>query len=87
MKSRHEPGSTPNDRICVDVSEAVPGSPDLEQQMTQCGLSDETRRFVRNLHSAEKHLNDAFELVHGEGADRQRQQQVSQLYRELFGSD
>lgn len=74
-------------RACAELPVVVADSPDLEQQMRQCGLSDETRRFMRNLHSTEKHLNDAFERVHGDGADTQRQQQVSRLYRELFGSD
>lgn len=75
-----------NEPAVDDAPSDIDGCSELELQMVQCGLSVETKRFMRNLHLAEKHLNDAFETVHGEGADAQRQQQVSQLYHDLFGS-
>ncbi|MDQ6647355.1 MAG: hypothetical protein M3Y93_08985 [Pseudomonadota bacterium] len=56
----------------------------LEQQMAERGLSGETKRFLRQLHQAEKHLNDAFEKAHQGGAlDRC----VSELYHDLYCSD
>jgi tellurite resistance protein len=56
----------------------------LERQMRELGLSSETRRFLRNLHAAEKQLNDAFSVAHRDGDLEQR---VSQVYREMYGAD
>ncbi|MEP7186576.1 MAG: hypothetical protein ABI767_12140 [Rhodanobacter sp.] len=56
----------------------------LEQQMAGRGLSSETKRFLRQLHQAEKHLNDAFEKAHhGAALDRC----VSELYHDLYCSE
>lgn len=54
----------------------------LEQQMRELGLSSDTRRFLRNLHVAEKQLNDAFSVAHQGGELEQR---ISQVYREMYG--
>jgi hypothetical protein len=56
----------------------------LEQQMTELGLSNDTRRFLRHVHLAEKQLNDAFNKSHQGGELEQR---VSQLYHDLYGTD
>jgi hypothetical protein len=56
----------------------------LEQQMTELGLSNDTRRFLRHVHLAEKQLNDAFNKSHQGG---ELEQQVSQLYHALYGAD
>jgi hypothetical protein len=56
----------------------------LEQQMTELGLSNGTRRFLRQVHLAEKQLNDAFNKSHQGGELEQR---VSQLYHDLYGTD
>jgi hypothetical protein len=53
----------------------------LERQMNELGLSNETRRFLRKLHVAEKRLNEAFETVH-RGGDPEAQ--VSRLYHDLY---
>lgn len=87
MKVKHEAALMLKDPVVDDAPSAIDGCSDLEQQMMQCGLCDETMRFMRNVHSAEKHLNDAFEAVHGECLHSRRQEQVSRLYHELFGSD
>ncbi len=48
------------------------------------GLSSETKRFLRQLHQAEKHLNDAFEKAHrGDALDRC----ASELYHDLYCSE
>jgi hypothetical protein len=56
----------------------------LEQQMSELGLSNDTRRFLRHVHLAEKQLNDAFNKSHRGG---ELEQQVSQLYHKLYGAD
>lgn len=53
----------------------------LEQHMSELGLSSDTRQFLRKLHLAEKRVNDAFETVH-QGGDPEAQ--VSQLYHDLY---
>lgn len=55
----------------------------LERQMADCGLSSDERRFLRDLHAAEKQLNDAFEQARQGGALEQR---VSEVYRQMYGS-
>lgn len=55
----------------------------LEQQMAELGLSNDTRRFLRNLHLAEKQLNDAFSKSRQDGELEER---VSQVYRDLYGT-
>ncbi|WP_254427213.1 hypothetical protein [Rhodanobacter sp. C01] len=55
----------------------------LEQQMAKLGLSDETRRFLRNLHQAEKQINDAFSKSRQGG---ELEECVSQVYRDLYGA-
>ncbi len=56
----------------------------LEQQMTELGLSSDTRRFLRHVHLAEKQLNDAFNKSRQGG---ELEQQVSQVYHDLYGAD
>ncbi len=56
----------------------------LEQQMTDRGLSSETKRFLRRMHQAEKQLNDAFAKAHQGGAVDQC---VSEVYRDLYCND
>lgn len=56
----------------------------LEQQMAECGLSNDTRRFLRDLHAAEKQLNDAFSKAHQGGRLEAR---VSEVYREMYGTE
>ncbi|MGH8158908.1 MAG: hypothetical protein ACREPQ_12365 [Rhodanobacter sp.] len=55
----------------------------LEQQMAELGLSSDTRRFLRNLHLAEKQLNEAFSKSRQGGELEER---VSQVYRDLYGA-
>lgn len=55
----------------------------LEQQMAELGLSDGTRRFLRNLHQAEKQINNAFSRSRQGGELEER---VSQVYRDLYGA-
>jgi len=54
----------------------------LERRMADCGLSSDTRRFLRDLHAAEKQLNDAFQQAHRGGALEAR---VSSVYRRMYG--
>ncbi|MDW2980028.1 MAG: hypothetical protein WBG81_02180 [Rhodanobacter sp.] len=56
----------------------------LERQMADCGLSNDARQFLRDLHAAEKQLNDAFRQAHQGGALEQR---VSAVYRRMYGKD
>lgn len=56
----------------------------LEQQMAELDLSNDTRRFLRNLHHAEKQLNDAFNKSRQGGELEER---MSQVYRDLYGAD
>ncbi|EIL97115.1 hypothetical protein [Rhodanobacter thiooxydans] len=56
----------------------------LERQMADCGLSSDDRRFLRDLHAAEKQLNEAFEQAQQGGALEQR---VSAVYRRMYGKD
>ena len=51
--------------------------------MAELGLSTATKRFLRDFHTAEKQLNDAFDKAHQGGALEQR---VSQVYREMYGA-
>ena len=55
----------------------------LEQQMTDLGLSNDTKRFLRLLHVAEKQLNDAFNKGRQCGELEGR---VSEVYRDLYGA-
>lgn len=57
---------------------------DLEQQMADLGLSNDTRRFLRDLHHAEMQLNYAYDKAHQGGALEKR---VSQVYHDLYGSE
>lgn len=56
----------------------------LEQQMAALGLSSDTRRFLRDVHRAERVLNNAYDKTHQDGALDKR---ISQIYRDLYGSD
>lgn len=56
----------------------------LEQQMTALGLSSETCRFLRDVQRAEKALNRAYDKTH---QDRPLDQRISEIYRDLYGSD
>lgn len=55
----------------------------LEQQMADLGLSSDTRRFLRDVHHAEKVLNDAYDKAHQDGALQKR---ISEVYHDLYGS-
>jgi len=55
----------------------------LEQQMTDLGLSNDIKRFLRHLHVAEKQLNDAFNKGRQCGELEER---VSEVYRDLYGA-
>lgn len=52
--------------------------------MIELGLSNEHRCFLRHLHLAEKQLNVAFSTSREGGALSER---VSQVYRDLYGTD
>jgi hypothetical protein len=67
-----------NQPAAVAVGDAA-----LEQQMTDLGLSNDTRRFLRNLHLAEKQINDAFNKARQGGELEER---VSEVYRDLYGA-
>lgn len=69
--SRNQPTQMADDETC------------LEQQMADLGLSNDTRRFLRNLHLAEKQINDAFSKSRQGGELEER---VSQVYRDLYGA-
>ena len=56
----------------------------LEQRMADCGLPDDARRFLRDLHAAEQQLNDAFTRARQGGALEER---VSAVYRRMYGKD
>lgn len=56
----------------------------LEQQMAALELSHETRRFLRDVHRAEKALNNAYGKSH---QDSPLDQRISQIYRDLYGSE
>ncbi|WP_426701745.1 hypothetical protein ACPPVV_01645 [Rhodanobacter sp. Col0626] len=74
-----------NDRIpIVPPRRETSNEPGLEQQMADCGLSNDTRRFLRNLHVAEKQLNDAFSKAHQGG---RLEACVSEVYREMYGTE
>lgn len=70
------------------MGQAVARVPDaegeLEQQMRELDLSSDTCHFLREVHIAEKRLNDAFEMAH-RGGDLQAQ--VSLIYHEFYGGD
>lgn len=55
----------------------------LEQQMAALGLSNDTRRFLRDVQRAEKVLNNAYGNRDQHGALDKR---ISQIYRDLYGS-
>lgn len=55
----------------------------LERQMSALGLSNDTRRFLRQVRLAEKQLNDAFNKSRQGG---ELEEQVSQVYRDLYGA-
>lgn len=67
-----------------DQSALVDNATHLEQQMAALGLSSETRRFLRDVHRAEKVLNQAYDKTHQDGVLDKR---ISQIYRDLYGSD
>ena len=55
-----------------------------ERRMAELGLSNDSKRFLRRLHLAEKQLNRAFGQAH-QGGDLE--QQVSQIYHDMYGKD
>jgi hypothetical protein len=55
----------------------------LDERMTDLGLSDDTKRFLRNLHVAEKQLNDAFNKARQGG---ELGECVSEVYHNLYGA-
>jgi len=73
----HAETASGNQRALAANDEAA-----LEQQMTDLGLSNDTRRFLRHVHLAEKQLNDAFSRTRQGG---ELEEQVSQVYRDLYG--
>lgn len=52
--------------------------------MADSGLSDATRRFLRNLHAAERQINEVFEKVHRGGGP---EGQLGEAYRRMYGAD
>lgn len=58
--------------------------PGLEQRMADRGLSDGTRRFLRDLQAAEKQINEVFERAHRGGG---REAQLGEAYRRMYGAD
>lgn len=71
------------DPASIPTPAAAPVDPALEQQMAECGLSDDERHFLRQLHAAEKQLNDVFTHARQGGTLEAR---VSEVYREMYGS-
>lgn len=67
-----------------DQPAAVDNAAQLEQQMAALGLSDQTRRFLRDLQRAEKVLNKAYDKTPHDGALDKR---ISQIYHDLYGRD
>ncbi len=47
-------------------------------------LSSDARRFLHELHIAERQLNDAFSVARNGGGLEQR---IRRVYREMFGTD
>jgi hypothetical protein len=68
-----------NDQVCLVDNEAH-----LEQQMAALQLSSDTRRFLRDVHRAEKVLNDAYGKAQ---QDSPLDQRISQIYHDLYGSN
>jgi tellurite resistance protein len=56
----------------------------LEPQGRECELSDDARRFLHDLHVAERQLNAAFSVARQGGELEQR---IRQVYREMFGRE
>lgn len=73
-----------NDRIPIAPRHETSDEPGLERQMADCGLSSDTRRFLRHLHVAEKQLNEAFSKAH---QGRRLEACVSEVYREMYGTE
>jgi hypothetical protein len=67
-----------------DQASLVDNEAHLEQQMAALDLSDETRRFLRDVHRAEKVLNNAYGKAQ---RDSPLDQRISQIYHDLYGSD
>lgn len=64
-------------------AQAADNEASREEQMTDLGLSNDTKRFLRHLHVAEKQLNDAFNKGRQCGELEER---VSEVYRDLYGA-
>lgn len=79
IRIMHNPASSGNDEESLVDNEAH-----LEQQMAALDLSPETRRFLRDVHRAEKVLNNAYGKAQ---QDSPLDQRISQIYRDLYGSD
>jgi hypothetical protein len=74
-----------NNRIpAAPPAREISDEPGLERQMADCGLSNDTRQFLRHLHVAEKQLNDAFSKAHQGG---KLEACVSEVYREMYGRE
>jgi hypothetical protein len=82
-----------NDLLCHrstsagNAPESDPSSIDAaarERRMRELGLSSEDRRFLRDLHVAEKQLNDAFSRARQGGELEQR---IRQVYRDMYGTE
>jgi hypothetical protein len=71
--------SSEDDQVSLVDNEAH-----LEQQMAALDLSDETRRFLRDVHRAEKVLNNAYGKAQ---RDSPLDQRISQIYHDLYGGD
>lgn len=50
----------------------------------ECELSSDARRFLHDLHVAERQLNAAFSVAREGGGLEQR---IRRVYREMFGAD
>jgi len=73
-----------NDRSNKNPTPDLPDdNPALEQQMAECGLSGDERHFLRQLHVAERQLNDAFTQARQGGTLKAT---VSEVYRDMYGS-
>ncbi|UJM90891.1 hypothetical protein LRK24_03025 [Rhodanobacter denitrificans] len=57
--------------------------PVLERRMAESSLSDGTRSFLRQLHAAERQINEVFEQAHRDGGG---EAQLGEAYRRMYGA-
>lgn len=82
MNKRVDTSSIPKPTATLDGAAPVAAETTLERQMAACDLSPDTRRFLRNVHQAEKQLNSAYSTTRQADTLSLR---VSRVYRELYG--